>query len=91
MPTVTETFARKNAMQDLADAVAYSVLKSDDALYVFTKGGFKVANRHNANALRYQGWTLCLDDLSTFLNRTETTDDGQEEAELIAQWMKVQK
>lgn len=75
----------------LADAVSYSSLKPDDALYIHKNGGFSVKTNLKANAYAYQGYTLCLDELSVFLGKTETSDDGKVEAEQIVNWMSNQK
>lgn len=82
-----QILSNKEALANIADAVAYRSLDDDDALFVNAKAEFKVASRSKAGAYSYQGLTLCLDDLKSFLNRTETTDDGKEEAIIISKWM----
>lgn len=91
MPQTTEVFSRKNSENDLAETIGYTVLRSDDALYIHTRDGWKVASRDKANALSNQGWTLCLDNLTQFLGNPETSDDGKEEAARIKSWMLSQK
>ena len=90
MPQVIDVFSRKNALADLAEAISYRLLKSDDALYVHTRDGWKVDSRDKATALSHQGFTLCLDNLSQFLKITETSDDGVSEANKIKEWMEAQ-
>ncbi len=91
MPQVAEVFTRKNADKDLAEAVAYASLTPTDALFVHVREGWKVADRSKADTLRFQGLTLCLDNLSDFLGVIETSDDGKLEAAKIKQWMIGQK
>lgn len=73
--------------QQLAEAISYRSLKSDDALFIHKNGGFSVKSNAKVSAYKYQGFTLCLDNLSVFLGKTETSDDGNIEAEQIANWM----
>lgn len=83
----TQILENKEALINLAGAVAYRCLENDDVLFVNAKSEFKVASGSKAGAYSYQGWTLCLDNIKSFLNRIETTDDGKEEAALISTWM----
>ena len=87
MMKANQILENKEALTNLADAVAYRCLENDDVLFVNAKSEFKVASSSKAGAYSYQGWTLCLDNLKSFLNRIETTDDGKEEAALISAWM----
>lgn len=91
VPQVADVFAHKNADADLAGALAYTVIRPDDALYVHIRGGWKVASRDKSDALAYQGWTLCLDNLAQFLRNPETSDDGKSEATRVKEWMLSQK
>ena len=74
----------------LADALSYRSLKSDDALFIHKSGGFSVKSNAKVSAYAYQGYTLCLNELSVFLGKTETSDDGILEAEQILNWMSNQ-
>ncbi len=91
MPTVTDVFTRKNADADLADALAYRRLNADEALFVHTHDGWKVASHNKADTLRAQGWTLCIDGLTSLFGHSETSDDGKEEAAIAKKWMMEQK